>query len=112
VTKKATRRASKEAPLGLALAFKWLLEDDLKSSAAKTYADKIYPHALALIEAVQHDDSYAGVDDVLEEATKAKYSGCLDDDGEIAHVFHGRAGLYVGFAACWLMMQNVHGGAR
>ena len=118
--KKSTRRATPARrrhakamtpPLaGLSAAFKMLSESDHTNIAARMEAEKCYPYALALIEAVYTDEGDESPSVIIERATKA-FHGHMWSDDEIAHSpeLTGHTALHIGFAACWLLMMEVNG---
>lgn len=102
--KPATKKARNAAPTGLAYAFRLIDEAHV--------ADRIYPHAVTIID---HIDKDLMIEDELMRAARAVFPPAKHDSSsgpkqtpELAAL----GGFYVGFAACWLLMTQINGGVR
>ena len=108
-----TRKASTPVPPGLAAAFKLIQPDDASAAWARAQATDTYPHALAFLAALETDGS---IDDVIARATQEEHGHVLEgadaDNAEWVANLTGDTALHVGFAACWLLMTQINGGAR
>jgi hypothetical protein len=75
------------------------------------HARDSYPYARDLADLVASgvpDDGGASISSLIEEATKAQH-GRVYSDEDIATTpeLTGHTALYIGFAACWLLMNEM-----
>jgi hypothetical protein len=114
--KQPRRRASSTPdvpPPGLQYAFRLIDIDGFAQDARE-----VYPHAVKIIENMNHQDGRPRgpvIEDELMAAARAIFPPQPHDEtaGPDANpVVASVGGFYVGVAVCWLLMTQINGGAR
>lgn len=104
------RRVS--TPLGLEVAFRLILERDEAPHAAARNADRAFGAATRIDDVLRSTGNETAISEILASAADAmfgKWEGRPAHE-EPSHAAH--AAYYVGFALCWMVMQQINGAIR
>ena len=109
-SKKSIAKATPQAPAGLKLAFSLIRESDHTPLFASLTAEEVYPVAQQVIEELQGEANPMAINEIMYRATEQMFE--WETASREVPDFVQTAAYYIGFAVCWLQMNDIQGGAR